>query len=554
MPKPNIQVSNQRPTVLSPLYDHDYDAPFDPVKDVGVTFGASLRQPLIQTAPVQIQLNGSPVTDADIAQRVTDCCGDVLDADAEDFCKSLFAKTLTYYNPNGLRIQSVFAAQAAVKSRLPFPSPTVMYTPASDIIPTCREFLSGQCDPEKLFATFAFYGHVDTLGFYFVSNAAFDMFKQWLAASVQPVIQNMKPMTQQLLGDFQNLTLNDLTESIIVRNQDSDNNDPGDFARVILSKLLEYAKTANPTEFGIMPFAVGELFCPKTLLFINVEKHMHATARQIANEWDTIQKSMQMKPPIISNGKLMKLTGMVRNLQKIQAMAASAQTNMTQQALRSANIPFRSKPPRTLDIAKFLMRIMDKMADVNRSENSYKDVKLTYNKPNRRDPDDFNKQGKSVSTKYKPDIHLYIDTSGSISEDDYKQTVMACIYMAKKLNVNIYFNSFSHILSQCTKLHTKDKSVRQIYAKFQKVAKVSGGTDFDIVWDYIQQDRRRRREISICITDFEYTPKNRQAVHPKNLYYVPCSTTSWTSILHYADRYVKACAALGHDIRTKLLF
>ena len=167
---------------------------------------------------------------------------------------------------------------------------------------------------------------------------------------------------------------------------------------------------------------------------------------------------------------------------------------------------------------------------------------MTYNKPNRRDPDDFNKKGKSVSTKYLPDIHLYIDTSGSVSEQNYKDAVMACISMAKKLNINIYFNSFSSELSQCSLLHTRDKSIKQIYAAFQKVQKVTGGTDFDNVWDYINMSKKRRRELSIMITDFEYTPRNRQVNHPENLYYVPCANvTNYQRMVGYAITFCKSC-------------
>ena len=188
-------------------------------------------------------------------------------------------------------------------------------------------------------------------------------------------------------------------------------------------------------------------------------------------------------------------------------------------------------------------------------ENEDKTVKMTFQKPNRRDPDDFNKQGKSVSTKYLPDVHLYIDTSGSISEDNYKDAVLACIYMAKKLNINIYFNSFSDNISQCSLLHTRDKTVKQLYATFQKVQKVTGGTDFDMVWDYINLSKKRRRELSIMITDFEYTPRNRQVTHPKNLYYVPCANvTNYTMLVREATRFCKKCEHIDPNMRSRILF
>lgn len=85
-----------------------------------------------------------------------------------------------------------------------------------------------------------------------------------------------------------------------------------------------------------------------------------------------------------------------------------------------------------------------------------------------------------------PDIHVYIDTSGSISEENYQDAVMMLIRVAKKLNVNLYFNSFSDILSQTTLLKVKDRSPASIWKEFRKVPKVTGGTEFQQVWEYIR--------------------------------------------------------------------
>ena len=194
------------------------------------------------------------------------------------------------------------------------------------------------------------------------------------------------------------------------------------------------------------------------------------------------------------------------------------------------------------------------MEFVNRSENAHKYVKSTFAKPNRRDPDDFNKMGKLMATKYKPDIHLYIDTSGSISERNYQDAVKACIKMAKKMNVNLYFNSFSSVLSQCTKLHTKDKTLAQIYSEFAKVPKVTGGTSFDLVWRYINESKKRQKELSILMTDFEWYAPNKYIKHPDNLYYIPVSNTDWKSIVHYAESFVRSMKHIDPECRYKILF
>ena len=57
------------------------------------------------------------------------------------------------------------------------------------------------------------------------------------------------------------------------------------------------------------------------------------------------------------------------------------------------------------------------------------------------------------------------------------------------------------------------------------------------------------------ITDFEWTPGNRQVSHPKHLYYVPCANmSSYADMVHYAERFCKASVHIDPDMRSRLLF
>ena len=248
--------------------------------------------------------NNNDITDDDIVKTVTKCCTDTIDVGAEDWCKELFSKTLAYFNPNGINTQMLFSAQAGVKAKLPYPTPTMVYTPANDIIPACKDFITGTGSYEALFASFAFYGKINSLGWYFVNDVAFEQFKQFLDQQTQTMLNVLPKDTQNMLSDFKSLKLDNLTESIKLRNDDSQNNQPGSFARLLHAKLMEYAVTTNPSLFGIMPFQLSELFVPTSMVFINLERHMHATPNQIRNEWDIIQKSLMLPPAIINNQKL----------------------------------------------------------------------------------------------------------------------------------------------------------------------------------------------------------------------------------------------------------
>ena len=551
-----MRVSNQKPTILSPVYKSKISGNMDVIDYMRQTLAAPLYNPVIQNQPVQLLANQTPITEDDIVSHVIACCQYAMSPTDEAWCKTLYGKTLVYFDQNtNLNIQNLFAIQSATKEKLPFPSQKVIYTPATDVIPVSKEFLAGQCEYDKYFATLSFYAKPNTLGFYFANEAAFNAFKTWLASQVAMVQSVLPSETNKLLIDFQaNIHLSSLTESLLLRNNDNENNTDYSFARTLIFFLMNYTTTISSAEFGVLPFSISELYCPRSVVFVNVEKHTHATAKQIADEWNLINQSLQMKVQIMSNNQINKLTAAARNLRKIQGMAVNAANSAAKSAQRSLIVAFRKKEPNSVDMVRIVKKVIAKMATVNMSENSYKSVKMTFAKPNRRDPDDFNKQGKSVSTKYKPDIHIYIDTSGSISEDNYQDAIKACIQMARKLNINLYFNSFSHVLSQCTKLNTKDKSTKAVYAAFQKVPKVSGSTDYEQIWNYINQNKKRRRELSIIITDFEYSPPTHFVKHPKNLYYIPCSNMRWNRIVDSAKDFCDNMSHIEPQIRGRLLF
>lgn len=550
-----MKVTNQKPTVLSPVYNDTISAAFDPIELLKSVIATPLFNPMVAGTKVSIKGNNNTITEDDITQQMLNCCGDAVNVTAETFMKELFHETLINFNKNtNIGMNEAFVVQSGTAANLPEPNDKIIYTPAQDVIPVSRQFLGGQCDYDMFFASLAYYARPDTLGFYFANDVAFDGFKTWLSGQMTMLGNVLSPQTNQLMNDFQSLVLTDLTESLQLRNDDTDNNDPYSFARTLVSQLMLYTNVVSSAEFGVLPFTVSELLCPKTIVLVNVERHSKATAREISEEWKLINNSIQNKPQMISMNKLNKLTASQRNLQKIASAAVAAANNAGGGVGKSANMRFSKTRPTTMDMMKLVKRIMDKMTYVNKSMNVYKQVKSSFARPNRRDPDDFNKQGKMVSTKYKPDIHLYIDTSGSISERDYEDAVKACIAMAKKMNINLYFNSFSHYLSQTTRLHLENKSKAQIYKEFQKVPKVGGGTDYENIWHFINRSKKRTREISIVITDFEYYAPNRYIKHPKNLYYIPCSTLNYDNIKYWAEQFAKTMVHNDPNIRKHLLF
>lgn len=553
-----MNIVNQKPVVLAPEYTDQIKKDLD-VKDLLKQAVVNpLFTPLIPNQPVTMTANGTSYDADSIADLMSRCCGDVLDVMAEQSVKTILGQTMVNYNPNtNLGVIEMFPVQSGTAAKLPEPDgSSVIYTPATDVIPMARQFLAGTGSYDSFFASLAYYARPETLGFYFVNELAFDSFIQWFTQQMSMLGTVLTPDVNKLASDFMQLKLPGLTESLILRNTDGEGDEPLSFARLIINLLMQYTNVAGPAEYGILPFNLRELVYPHTIVFVNVERHSRATAKQVSDEWKIINNALQNKnrPKMISNNSLRRLTAVQRSLQRIASMAANAATNQGAMAARAANFRFSKNRPTIVDTTRTIRKILSKMTVQGMTMNVYKSSKPSFAKPNRRDPDDYNKQGKVVSTKYQPDIHLYIDTSGSISERDYEDAVKACIAMAKKLNINMYFNSFSHVMSQTTRLHLEGKSKAAIYKEFQKVPKVNGGTDYEQIWNFINRSKKRVRELSIIISDFQWTARSAYVRHPKNLYYIPCSTLSWDAIVRDADSFCKSAVHNDPGIRARVLF
>ena len=551
-----MNIVNQKPVTLVPHYIASPDTIFDLDDIINQVLIDPLFEPLIASAPVTMSANGTDITQSDILDCVCAIFNDTIDVQKEKILKEIYGNSLIYYNKNtNLTINEIFGVQSSVELKLPEPSSLCIYSPKSDIIPSCKKFIAKTGSSKEVFTSIMFYARPRTLGIMFINEIAFDEFKKWANNEIANSPYQLPIETTQAFNDFMNIKLNNLTESFLIRNEFDENNDPLSFARVLTSLLMQYKNIAQDDIYDIMPFNTAELLCPKSITFVNVERHAKANTKQITDEWTMINNAIKNKLSIVSNNKLSSLTAIYRNASKIKNNATMAKMNSNGDPVQKAQMVAFSKTPLTsVDIVKKIKRVMEKMTTASKSENIYKKSKMSFARPNRRNPDDFNKQGKIVSTKYRPDIHLYIDTSGSISERNYQDAVKACIHMAKKLNINLYFNSFSHCISQCTKLNVKDKSAKQIYKEFQRVQKVTGGTEYEQVWEYISKSKKRQKELSIMMTDFEYRAPNYHVNHPKNLYYLPISNSDWNWIKDEAEMFCMSMTHIESNIRKHVLF
>lgn len=559
-------ITGQRPAVLDPVHTLPIRGDYDPIPKIKETLVDPLFEPLNPNTTVTIaDTNGSTLSEDDVLDVVMRTLSGNIEVQAEDIMVALYDQGLQRYNPAGKPLMNkIFVTQAAAQQKLPPPSPGVIYSAGSDVRPAARDLLGqqGQIDESLFFASLAHTFSPETLGFWFQTADAYDEFLVWVDQQVQVFASVLSADTQRLFQQLQTTSLKQLTESLILRKADDEENEEYSFARILIHLLMQYqqhqqhqvAQGALPQRtMGVMPFSVPELFLPKTVVFANVEIHARATPRKITREWELINASIASPVKMISNKNLAKLTALPRAVAKAQSAAANAQSNKTAQTGRSGKVSFRKKQPSNVDIAKGVQQRLARMKKVNMSQNAMRVVTSSFARANRRRPDDPNVPGKSVSKKYLPDIHIYLDCSGSISEENYQDAVLMLIKFAKKINVNLYFNSYSHVMSQTVLLKTENKSVGQIWKQFRNIPKVSGGTDYAQIWRYINESPQRMRRLSINITDFEWYPSSDHHRHPPNLHYAPISNTDWDTMKFYAENFGRSMQRIDPTIHTKLI-
>jgi hypothetical protein len=522
-------------------------------------------EPLVQGSPVQMSdAQGNALDRDSVLQLIMRTMAPGVDSDAEDAVRSLYRQGLAHFTPSALLANEVFVVQAGSRHRLPPKSPMVLYTAASDVLPAAKMLLAGRAtDGDEFFASLAYAYAPETLGFWFRSAVDFDAFAQWVTQEIHVLSSILPADTSRLLYQFTQMKLAALTEALVLRNEDDQENHEYSFARVIVSLLMQYQQeqeqgrrhqspVPSPAT-GALPFLVSELFLPRTLVLVNVEAHARASAREIDAEWRLINSSLNAPVKVVSHRNLAKLTALPRAAAQAAAQAANAQGNKAAQSGRFAQVKFRKKPPASINLARGLIRVLKKRKEVNRSQNIFKTSRTSFSKSSRRDPDDYNKPGRITSTRYLPDLHVYLDCSGSIDESNYQQAVMMLIDTTKKLNVNLYFNSFSHHLSQESLIKTHNASVKQVWDSFRRIPKVSGGTDYAQIWRYISASRKRSERVSLVITDFQWTPETHRLEHPRNLYYSPVSNADWDTILASAKEFERSMRHIEPAIAGRLI-
>lgn len=556
------------PATLPEIYGDDLKDVWDPDAVIANLVVAPMLQEQTPGVPAQLTYDNVPATPDEVLALIQRGLQPQIAPDVEKALHELYSKALCdyTYSPKTLS-KEVYVNQAAAEANLKAPTPLIVYQ-TSDILQSAKRLLAGKpLAKESFFASIGYMFHPEALGFWVLNQQSWLDFQDFCAIETVKHQADLTPDAQTAIRQIPSLKLNEPTLGILLRaaGQEDAGNQPGTFARFIVACAMEFS-SQNPDRMGPMPFALDEFACPHALVFANVDAHAHSLAADVRSAWDDVKQATANKPRLLSQSQIQNLTSVPSALKKAKKKAqsqaqglANGQGNGQGQGedMRRMEARFSRAQPKATKLLERAKKLLLKMGAVNKSSNSWKEEHRTYMRPSRRDPMSPYLKGKSSITRYKPDIHIYLDTSGSICERHYQAGMMAAIKLASALDVDLYFNSFSHVLSTCVKLPTKQKTVKQIYNVFARVQKVGGGTDYEQIWDYINASPKRRKELSIILTDFEWMPPNHHFTHPQNLYYFPVAADSqgdWDRMVADAKEFCQAMQGQAPNIRAHLLF
>lgn len=438
----------------------------------------------------------------------------LVDKNAQSNLDVLFTNSLACYSPG--KIDTIYLSQRLKQGKMPEPSSKCIYT-AADVTDAAKQYDLSK-DPQTrnaLIATLGtFYNSANALFILMDDQAEFDAFRNM----VNPLLQ--KANRQEIPSNF---TIdNKVFDGMILRADyklSNPENDPDTEPRIITSVLTKaYTDTILPTK-------TIESILPSTLVFFNAKKLARATSSELLSAKNDMSKfSMIDRSRIISFSKMASLTQITNAISKQNTMMNQLNNALAKSGVCKSTGKFIIKQINLSSVKRKLIQIERKMKNVDVSKNPTYHSFDTFQRPNRREPMNPDLPGTSMDLGYYPDIHLYVDTSGSISQKDYEDSVAMIIDIAKKLNCDIYFNSFTTDISQETIVRCRDRSKSQIQRDIERIPKLKGGTTIDQVWKYVNATRKNRRQLSILISDF-YVDVPKYIPHPKNLYYIPTKDT-----------------------------
>ncbi|WP_137811210.1 hypothetical protein [Gordonia sp. GAMMA] len=480
-------------------------------------------------------------------------------------------------------IRQVFLNQGLGELRLPAPAPgRVIYSAENAVSPSAKELLSvigdgssptayddGDAGWTQFFVSLAAAFRPATLGVAMLGPDTFTRFGEHLM-EVASALHAGGKVSADVLDKCRQcaaITLTDLTEALRLRPRANVPTEDYSFARLVVHSVFSFVRTEQvsaaassaPAHAALLPFDLTEVICPETIVFVNLDAHARRTPSEIKKEWTWVTGQLTSGLKVMSMKTITRLGAAASRLRNAERTAVNSRNQLDRDSKRDAQAAdFSAAAPPPAQILNDLRTKLDRMATVNKSQNIQLHRKKTLARPNRRRPDNPDVPGLTTRQNFKPDVHYFPDTSGSMSLQDYMDGALFLMMMAKKFQMNFYFSSHSHLLAPEILLPVKGKSVPQMRKLIESVPKVGGGNDFSLVYDFIQANTDRRRRLNVVATDFGWVANSSHMfTHPENIVYLPAfdrsSSYSWESVKSNCSHFINSMRPLDPDIDTKIL-
>lgn len=531
-PSTNLQTGAQ--TALKPLIDRFFT-------------------PLQNNQSVNITLNHQ---DYSQNQFTTDLIKDLTSTDEDpklnDQFSVLIHQSSQYKDSRIQNYKNIIANSILLKQKLPLPSANIKYTYDEDIQRQAKAYLTSPTDDNLQELNNGLIGTLierpinDSWNFVLIKNEQeYNQIKDTINQLINQ--SQVDPETQKKATDIQSIQLDDHTTfNSWVTGQDNDANQ--------INRFITKALIQNQSDW--LPLNLHALIQPLGFSFINLEtlinsdQHSYNTElNQIAN---VTNKLVHFKLTTFKKVATAKSINQSMQKPKQHQKQYTKTANMIAQRKQAG---FQRTMPSFKQQLNRLVQIVNSQTSQIMSDNSYKQTRTTFMRPNRRYPDDPNLRGSIQTTHYHPDLHIYLDTSGSIEESQYRSAVTMLIMITQKLKTNLYFTSFSHEILPPVKLITKNVSPATVYSEIKRIPKASGGTEYENVWNMIDTIGRQSHvnaqapRLNFVITDFEYdlrsswTPRLNQPSTNKT-FYLPMAANQYD---------YDACRQFGLEFANELI-
>lgn len=523
--------------------------------------------PLFTNEDTTIHVDNVAITDKILVNALNDIwANDYVDRDLEQDIEEIYQKSLGLDDNKLIQIEHFYTAYLLKKQNLPLPSNgehVIRYTAQTDLIPASKELYMNFEDNharEEFTASMGGYlfseRNADHRVIAFSNPDAFHQFTNELHTIHEQ--NHLDDITKKKFQSLASFSLEDKLSDGLILNPSNEQH-PNSFSRILTRKLIKFQRD-QPHMLYHVPVNVKEsIYEPTSIIFLNLERLKNAKPKDIAKEFKIIKRSkaQALKMNLLSNKEINQLKEFQTLKQYKKTTNNDHEKSLNEKYKRKNN--FSKRPLSKKQMVNLITKALKQHKTNHITSNTYKAQHKTYNRPNRRNPLDPTKAGITNRTYHHPNIHIYLDTSGSVTEDMYQESIMVLIALAKNLRSNIYFNSFSHKLSETTLIKTTNLSTKKLYEKINNIPKVGGGTEYENIWKHINK-LNQSNHLNFIITDFEYRLNRRVQFkstdpHIKQTYYIPLITKGvtedvtqlmWNGTKENAKQFQEAMYHAGH--------